>query len=155
MKMIFFLSLILIFTSSNLYTRWQPDLKITTIVSYTYSLQNNSKQVAAYGNVIYTLWYDNRDGNYEIYYRFTTDAGVSWGATIRLTNAASKSEKPCIIAKGDFVHVAWQDLCNGDWSVNYKRSTDGGLSWGADQCLSNQPSNVFYPAMAGSVICSM
>lgn len=135
---------------TGIYTQWLPDLKLTTIVNYTYSLMNNSKQVAAYGNTVHTVWYDRPDGNYEIYYRRSSDAGASWGQTIRLTNAASNSEGPGIIAVGDFVHVAWQDLRDGDWSIYYKRSTDGGLSWGADQRLSDQPSNGFDPCLAGT-----
>lgn len=149
MKKLFIITILFVLNSSGLYAQWQPDLKLTTIVNYTYSLQNNSKQVASYGNTVHAVWYDRPDGNYEIYYKRSTDAGASWGPDTRLTNAASNSEAPGIIAIGDLVHVAWHDLRDGDWGIYYKRSTDGGLNWGTDQRISNQPSNGFDVCLAG------
>lgn len=133
-----------------IYSQWMPDYKLTAISYYTYNLQNNTKQVASIGNIVHAVWYDNRDGNSEIYYKRSSDAGASWGADTRLTNAASNSEEPGIIAVSNFIHVAWNDLRDGDWGIYYKRSSDGGLNWSADQRLSDQPSNAFYPAMAGN-----
>lgn len=59
----FFLSL------SSSFAQWEPDVRLTFDDS-TSSLPRNSQWVvAADGNTIHVVWYDNRDGNYEIYYK--------------------------------------------------------------------------------------
>ncbi len=45
--------------------------------------------IAINGSVVHVVWSDERDGNYEIYYKRSTDGGVSWGADTRLTNNPS------------------------------------------------------------------
>ena len=136
------------------HAQWQPDVKLTSISNYTYDLPNNGWQIAAQGNIIHAVWYDNRDGNYEIYYKRSTDTGTSWGADTRLTNALSNSQYPSIAASGLSVHVVWCDLRDGDWALYYKRSTDGGLTWSTDMRLTSQPSNAFNPSLsvAGNVM---
>ena len=69
--------------------------------------------------------------NGEIYYKRSTDAGTSWGADTRLTNAPYFSESPSIAISGSVLHVVWYDERNnwGDYNIYYKRSTDGGLTW--------------------------
>ncbi len=95
-KIIFTIVLVLILNSSflieNCFAQWQPDVRLTNDPANSYTSYNNAWCIASSGIVVHVVWYDNRDGNNEIYYKRSTDAGVSWGADTRLTNNTAESE---------------------------------------------------------------
>ena len=99
---------------------------------------------------MHVVWHDTRDGDYEIYNKNSSDGGVTWGADTRLTNNPSFSYQPSVAAADSFVHVAWFDNRDGNIEIYYKRSTDGGLSWGADTRLTNDPEYSGEPSIAVS-----
>jgi hypothetical protein len=81
------------------------------------------------------IWTDNRFGstNFEILYKRSTDDGATWGTDTRLTNDPAYSAYCDISASGQYVHVVWQDSRYfGNYNLFYKRSTDGGTTWEAD-----------------------
>jgi hypothetical protein len=143
--LLFLIALLLLL--NNCYSQWQPDYKLSIINAYNYTRENNSWQLSAVGNLLHTVLYDNRDGNYEIYYKRSTNAGISWGNDVRLTNAISNSEWPCLIACGTYLHVAWTDERDGDMAIYYKHSTDAGLSWEADMRLTDSSSYSIQPSI--------
>jgi hypothetical protein len=101
------------------------------------------------GNNIYVTWMDYRSGStWDLYYRRTTDLGASWGAETKLvsgTNALG-AERPDIVARGNSVHLFWMDGRDnypGCYTapqcpeIYYKKSTDGGATWGSNIRLTN------------------
>jgi hypothetical protein len=123
-------------------TNWETDRRLTTN-----SALSQKASVSAYGSVVHVAWLDNRDGNDEIYYKRSTDAGFSWGADIRLTNNSYASYPPSISASGSNVHVVWHDTRDGNTEIYYKRSTNGGLNWGADTRLTNNSAVSGFPSV--------
>jgi hypothetical protein len=101
--------------------------------------------IALSGSVIHVAWYDLRNGNYEIYYKRSTDGGVTWGAETRLTNDAAYSTYPSLAVSGANVHLVWYDTRDGNSEIYYKLSTNGGVSWGTDIRLTNDPGTSLYP----------
>jgi hypothetical protein len=78
---------------------------------------------------IHVTWYDTSQGDYEIFYKKSTDNGTSW-ITKRLTWNPSFSQGPKIATdSSNAVHVVWQDYSPSNWNAFYKMSTDGGLNW--------------------------
>ncbi len=69
MKKLFFvlLSGFLLVQISN--AQWQPDMRLTNNPSGSYTSSNNAWCIAASGSVVHVVWEDNRDGNFEIYYK--------------------------------------------------------------------------------------
>jgi hypothetical protein len=124
--------------SSQIYSQWQPDTRLTNNAAGSYTTANNAWGIAAIGNIVYAVWYDNRDGNDEIYYKRSTDAGVTWGTDTRLTNNSAASQFPSVAVYSTTVHVVWQEERDGNKEIYYKRSTDAGLTWGTDIRLTNQ-----------------
>jgi hypothetical protein len=124
-------------------TTWKADTQLTN---------NNSSSMYAAITVLgpnaHVVWVDGRDGNDEIYYKRSTDGGTNWGADTRLTNASSSSEFPSVAVSGSCVHVTWYDQRDGNNEIYYKRSTDGGASWGTDTRLTNNPSSSEFPSLA-------
>ena len=139
-----FLTAFMILTSSviNSFAQWEPDVRLTNNPWFSV-VGTNVCSVS--GNVIHTVWNDNRDGNYEIYYKRSTDSGINWSADLRLTNNSGVSYLPSLAVSGLFVHVVWVDDRDTNREIYYKRSTDGGVSWGADRRLTNNIENSFYP----------
>ncbi|HLG34364.1 MAG TPA: exo-alpha-sialidase [Bacteroidia bacterium] len=134
--------------------QWQPDVRLTNDPAASYTSYNNAWCIAANGDSVHVVWFDNRDGNDEIYYKRSTDGGISWGADVRLTNDPAQSEIPSVAVSGSVVHVVWIDERDGYYQIYYKRSTDGGISWGADVRLTNSTPWSVFPSVAvsGSVV---
>jgi hypothetical protein len=102
----------------------------------------------ASGASVHVAWQDNRNANNEIYYKRSTDGGLNWLPDTRLTFSPDSSNYPSIFAAGSNVHIVWQDFRDGNWEVYYKGSTDGGLSWGTDTRITNNPSISQNPSVA-------
>src|SRR4030095_99333 len=147
-------SLLMLMTVASL-AQWQPDVRLTNdpAPSETSSI-NSGWSIASNGNFVHVVWYDYRDGNNEVYYKGSTDGGISFGADTRLTNASNDSWMPTVSVSGSVVHVIWSDRRDGNYEIYYKRSTDNGISWGSDTRLTNNTaiSNIPSAAVSGQVV---
>jgi hypothetical protein len=123
---------------------WGPDKRLTNNASFSLYPSN-----AVSGPVIHVVWEDYRDGNAEIYYKSSTDVGISWGSDTRLTNNSWDSWYPSVSVSGTNVHVVWWDD-NDSSEIYYKRSTDAGVSWSTVKNLTNNVSYSSYPSIAVS-----
>ena len=145
---LFILVILLNCCTLNLFAQWQPDVRLTNDPEESHT--SYARCVTASGNVVHSVWRDHRDGNYEIYYKRSSDGGISWGTDTRLTNNLSYSVYPSIAVSGSVVHIAWSDDRDGNYEIYYKRSTDSGIIWGADNRLTNNPSTSEYSSVSVS-----
>jgi hypothetical protein len=82
------------------------------------------------------LWYDYTPGNYEIYYKKSTNGGSTWSKDQRLTWTSGWSGYPAIAVDSSAgIHAVWSDETPGNSEVYYKNSIDGGASWSISQRL--------------------
>ena len=111
--------------------------------SYYASIAINS------GNNIHLVWYDGTPGNNEIYFKRSTDGGLSWSEARRLTWTSGSSYDPGIAAdSGNNIHVVWYDKISGNWEIYYRRSTDGGVNWSGTKRLTWNSGGSHYPFAA-------
>jgi len=100
----------------------------------------------------HVVWVDDSSGNYEIYYKVSTDGGTTWSAPDRLTWNTGQSEFPSIASfsnsSGGIVHVVWHDDTFGPAEIFYKRSTNGGTTWAGLNRLTWNPGWSLYPSIA-------
>ena len=91
---------------------------------------SSSPAIAVDGNNhIHAVWYDETPGNYEIFYKKSTDGGTMW-TTKRLTWTSGGSFNADIaVDTNNHIHVVWYDDTPGNKEIFYKRSTDGGTAW--------------------------
>ena len=96
----------------------------------------------------------------ELYYIRSTDGGATWQPTVRLTAPDVSAMRPSIAASGDYVHLTWFDRRDSkkdwDWDIYYKRSTDGGATFGPDVRMTSTPTHSRHPqivATPGGQVC--
>lgn len=100
---------------------------------------------------IYIVWEDNTSGNFEIYFKSSSDAGVNWSPPKRLTYNTQDSKRPVIIndSTGN-LHLVWHqpDLPGGE--IFYRKSTDQGGNWTPPKRLTWNSGNSWLPDIAVS-----
>jgi hypothetical protein len=124
---------------------WGPDVRFTNN-----PLSSWRPCIASNGPVIHIVWGEEEPGNFEIYYKRSTDNGLTWSANTRLTFDSGRSWAPSMAINGNIIHVVWEESRNGNEEVYYKRSIDAGLTWGSDTRLTFDSSGTLYPSVAVS-----
>ena len=113
---------------------WQVSRRLT----YTAGL-SAKPEIAVYGSNVCLVYEDDTSGNHEVFFRMSTDGGVSWQKPKRLTFTAGDSGDTEIAAYGANVYVVWTDNTSGNPVVFFRGSTDGGATWKAALRLSLLP----------------
>jgi hypothetical protein len=125
---------------------WDSNTRLTNNSAASYEAS-----IAVFGQIVHVVWYDERHGiAEEIYYKRSTDGGVSWGEDTRLTNSAGNSWAPSVSVSYSNVHIVWYDDRDASWEIYYKRSTDGGISWESDTRLTNDIAQKSNPSISAS-----
>lgn len=152
LKNITLMSLVILFSTLSLsFAQWEPDVRLITDDDSSYTSYNNAWCIAADGDTLHVVWYDQRDNNWEIYYKRSLDAGAVWSVIdTRLTDDPNWSYLPSVAVSGSNVHVVWEDDRDGNADVYYKRSTDGGTTWETDFRLTVDPGPQGQPSVAVS-----
>lgn len=116
--------------SSDNGNTWYGNRRLTTSMGDSYS-----PRIAVNKSILHLTWYDDRFGNMEIFYKNSTDSGLSWSNDVRLTNTIDDSIEQDISVYGNYVHIVWRDYRDGNWEIYYINSSDSGLSWSDEQRL--------------------
>jgi len=97
----------------------------------------------------HVVWYDKTPGNYEIYYRKSTNGGSSWMTTQRISwnNAYSLCPAIAVDSSGN-VHVVWYDSTPGNFTVYFRKSPNWGSTWMTTQRITWDNAFSGYPDIA-------
>jgi len=144
----FFLTILILLLVVNLFAQWEPDVRLTFNESSSYT--SSDRCIATSGDTIHVVWCDNRDGNFEIYYKRSTDEGTTWESDNRLTYNNASSSSPSIAVSNSNIHVVWNDNRDENYEIYYKRSTNGGINWGVDIRLTIASASSSSPSIAVS-----
>ena len=104
---------------------WSPYRRLTNAYGCSFA-----PKIIACKSVLHVVWFDSRDGNYEIYYKKSIDCGEQWGNDTRLTNDSGVSRLPSMTvdAIGN-IYLLWEDNRGGGFDLYFKKSTDYGVTW--------------------------
>ena len=90
-------------------------------------------EICCAGDRVYVTWYDRRDGDTDVYFSRSVDAGATWSESdVRLDTddpGAAGSNVPRICCDGDRVCVVWSDQRGTLSEIRANRSADGGATW--------------------------
>lgn len=95
-------------------------------------------------------WYDDRDGNYEIYFNRLSPLGVAAGPDTRVTANASFSANPKLAWSGSEYGVVWNDNRDGNWEVYFRRISAAGVALGVDSRITSSSSYSYADDLAWS-----
>ena len=102
---------------------WGENVRLT---NYSGDSQQSDIAVDSKDNV-HIVWYDNRDGNWEIYYKKLDSFRKVLVNDTRITNESHKSIYPSIaIDSNDNIHIVWYDERNGDKDIFYTKLDNNG-----------------------------
>lgn len=99
---------------------WSPDMRLTEAPDVS-----ARPSIAAEGNDLHVVWFDGRDGNFEVYEKHSSDGGNTWSSDLRLSEAAGESAHPTVAVSGGSVHVLWHDTRHGNAEIYYRRTQLG------------------------------
>jgi hypothetical protein len=146
-KKLYFILLLagLFWLTPGLLADWSTAKRLT----WTSGISSNPVIAVDSADTIHVVWSDNTPGNSEIYYKNSADGGATWSATKRLSWTSWSSRNPRItIDSADTIHIVWSDPTPGYYVIYYKRSTDGGATWGETRWLSWPVDSGLAPAIA-------
>lgn len=96
--------------------------------------------IAAFGSNVFVVWSNwGGPGEYEIFFRRSTDGGVTWKPIVNLSNNPGDSALPQIAISGSNVYIVWHQE-NEEMTASdsfFRRSTDNGATWKSKVNLSN------------------
>ena len=124
---------------------WTPAKRLTWTSGGSFS----AAIAVGSSGLIHVVWRDDTPGNNEIYYKGSADGGTTWSAAQRLSWTSSVSDAPAIaVDSNGTIHVTWQDSTSGNVEIYYRKSADGGTTWGVSQRLTWTSGNSYLPVLA-------
>jgi len=100
---------------------------------------------------MWVTWHSGRTGNYELFYKISSDNGISWSGDFQLTSNASLDSHPSILQSSDErIWIVWDSDRTGDFEIYYKTSIDNGESWSGDTQLTVDPARDSFPSIMQS-----
>ena len=152
---ILFLLAFFMASATALHAQWQSFVRLTYNSDSSYTGLNCAPSVAASGDTVHAIWRDLRDGNFEIYYKRSTNGGASWGPDTRLTTNPANSVYPALAIADSIVHIVWKDDRDGKNELYYIRSTNYGQSWGTETRLTSDSAGIVCSATSIAVVDSV
>jgi hypothetical protein len=114
--------------------------------------------ISVAGRNVYVAWSNFvSNNNWEIFYRMSTDGGVTFGPVRNLSNSDNFSYGPVIFAEGNNVYIAWEEEVFSTPEIYFRSSVNGGDTFGLTKNLSNSPGYsccIALAAIEGSVYVS-
>jgi hypothetical protein len=101
---------------------WSNEIRLT----YS-SGDSKTPDIAVWGSNVHVVWSDDRDGNYEIFYKKSVDNGLNWSSDTQLTFTSANQRAPKIAVNGNNIHIVWYE----SYITYYRNSTDNGNTWGS------------------------
>jgi hypothetical protein len=133
---------------SVVHAQWEPDRKLSTTDSAAGLNENMARCVVTCADTVHVIWCDTHNNGSAIYYKRSSDQGTTWGTDTRLSGTPGTADFPTLAVSGTNVHLAFRDQRTGRYGSYYKRSTDGGRSWGQDVFISDSSLFNWWPAIA-------
>ena len=117
----------------------QRVLSMTKQITDQRSTKGAAAPIATSGNNVYVTWWTNKSGDWEVFFRASTDGGKTFGPKINLSNSKGVvSENAQVAAAGNNVYVTWWERANLTSNEPVMRiSNDNGKTFGEKIMLSN------------------
>ena len=123
-------------------TKIGADVRITNDPDYGYA-----PSLVWTGTEYGVSWWDNRDGNDEIYFARIAASGTKVGGDVRISNYPSNSGAPSLVWAGTEYGVSWYDYRDGNFEIYFARIAANGTKIGGDVRITNDPNDSYSPSL--------
>jgi len=97
---------------------------------------------------LWVVWYSERSGNSDIWYKTSSDGGATWSQASQITTYTGADYDPAIAQTADGrVWVVWESERSGNHDIWYKTSSDGGSNWSQASQITSDPNRDYGPAV--------
>lgn len=103
------------------------------------------------GGNVHVVWYDNRTGTNQVFYRKWSRATGTWGPITQVTNQSVAAYRPAIACDDSGnVHITWYQSTSPNYGIWYKRWNVATGTWGDSVYLYNPGGTYlnYYPSIA-------
>ncbi len=106
---------------------WGDDVRLTNDLSSSYLSWSNASSAFINDSIIGVVFYDLRDGNYEIYLKKSYNRGEDWEVEERISSTGNPSIFPSVSSNNEKIYIFWLEEGNmnqimfkyGDFNSNY------------------------------------
>jgi hypothetical protein len=120
----------------------------TKRLTWTSADSYNFDVVVDSSDVLHVAWQDKVKEVEVIFYKKSTDSGLSWTGTKRLTWGTNNSSRPAIASdSANNIHVIWRKKILSQWYSFYRRANSSGI-WGSTKRLTWSSKFIMYPEIA-------
>jgi hypothetical protein len=123
--------------SSDKGTTWSTHQQLTVSTG-----RSEDEAITAQGPDVFMSWNDNRTGQMQIFYKKSTDYGVTWGNDVAIVPPDDYSTM--VSADGPNVDVPCAGAASGHYQIHLVQSADTGATWGTAMDLTHDPANTYY-----------
>lgn len=79
---------------------------------------------------VFAAWLDERDGNYEVYFTFSNDEGISWSKPKKISDSGNcVDDIHMAVNSTGALHMVWEEFDKTKGNIFYSISTDRGKTW--------------------------
>ena len=117
--------------------QWEPDQRLTNDPANSFLANPNNHPLCVSGDSVYAIFSDDRTGAFQVYLTRSWDAGTTWDSAVCLSNDLGHIFYPALAVSGEAVHLAWTTYAST--VIKYRRSTDAGSTWSAEETLVAAP----------------
>jgi hypothetical protein len=112
----------------------------------------SAPSVALHNGDIYVVWHDMRDGDFDIYFTKSVNAGLTFGPDIQVNDdvpgESANQLWPDIAVVAGAIFVVWEDWRGGDRAIYMSRSLNGGEAFSQDVKVDPSGTDDGRPAIA-------
>src|SRR5436190_15010522 len=124
------LAIIYFFAFHSLFAQWTPDIIITPSAINATTNEYMANCISASGDTLHVVYADHHSSGTGIWYLHSYDDGQTWSTPVPVWDTLGNASFPAVASWGAMVHVVWFDSLAGSKASFYRRSADGGLTWG-------------------------
>lgn len=141
-----FLLLLISFAAIRAGAQWSVDTIITPAAVSASTNEYMANCISASGDTLHVVYADHRTAGTGIWYLHSYDDGQSWSTPVPVWDTTGHASFPAVASFGALVHIVWFDSLAGSKASFYRRSADGGQTWGPVVVLDSVTK--FWPGLA-------
>ena len=125
--------------------QWSTPLNLSPGTTSVTTNENAGQCLTMVGDSLRITYIDNRLAMAKVMYNQSHDRGIAWDIPMQVFSSLNCGF-PAIATSGSSVHIVWMDSLGNNRASFYKRSLDGGATWGPIICLDSV--TAFWPGIA-------